>query len=386
MQCPRCKNEDPNYFYQDEKQIYCRKCIQFGRVNVTDILQPKPYVCHVHHVHPQLTFTLTDEQKKASKALNTYALKGDDTLVYACCGAGKTEICFEVITTFLNAGKKVGFAIPRRQVVLEITERLKKAYPRLKIVAVCQGYTQQDDGDVIVCTMHQLYRYYQTFDLLICDEVDAFPYKNNEVLEAVAASACKGVRIYLSATPSERMLADVNANRLKLIELFVRPHRHPLIVPTCCILPSWLAFLHLCSFIHRYGGQWLVFVPTIKKAERYAKIYEKIGASKVVTSKTKDKEIIISQFKEQQLSVLFTSTILERGVTFQGVHVAVLESHHAVFDEASLIQIVGRVGRDPKQPNGYARLYANKKSHAMKRCVWALRKMNATLFDMLSSS
>ena len=45
MQCPRCKNEDPKYFYQDGNQIYCRKCIQFGRVNIDDVIQPKTYKC-----------------------------------------------------------------------------------------------------------------------------------------------------------------------------------------------------------------------------------------------------------------------------------------------------------------------------------------------------
>ena len=59
----------------------------------------------------------------------------------------------------------MGFAISRRQVVLEIAQRLRQAFPTLHIVEVTQGYTTITDGDIIVCTMHQLYRYPDGFDL-----------------------------------------------------------------------------------------------------------------------------------------------------------------------------------------------------------------------------
>ena len=386
MQCPRCRNTDPKYFYRDGTKIYCRKCIQFGRVDLGDEIQPKAYVCKKHRVQAHLDFELTAAQKKVSRQLKENAENGKDTFVYACCGAGKTEICFETITSFLNMGRKVGFAISRRQVVLEICERLKKAYPRLKVIAVCQGHTEVDDGDLIVCTMHQLYRYHQTFDLLIMDEVDAFPYKNNEVLEAVAANACKGIRVYLSATPSEEMLKEVEAGRLAMIELFVRPHGHPLTVPRCRFLSSTFQLMHMSMVICHYGGQWLVFVPTIAKAKRYARWFSCFFSCSSFTSKTLNKEELIDKFKNQQLSVLFTSTILERGVTFKGINIAILEADHKVFDEASLIQIVGRVGRDPKNPFGHAFLYAGEKNHAIRRCIYALQKMNETLFDMHEGS
>lgn len=382
MQCPRCKNEDSKYFYRDENQIYCRKCIQFGRVNIDEVIQPKTYKCKKHRVKAHLNFELTDAQKKASVQLKENALKGIDSLVYACCGAGKTEICFETITAFLNAGKKIGFAIPRRQVVLEICERLKKAYPRLKVIAVCQGHTDVDDGDLIVCTMHQLYRYHQTFDLLILDEVDAFPYKNNDMLEAIALNACKGVKVMLSATPSRQLLLKAENGQLSIIELFVRPHGHPLIVPRCIVLADFFQLIHLLFFMKRHGGQWLVFVPTIAMADAYGKWLSVFMPCSSFTSKTLCKEEILDRFKNHQLTVLFTSTILERGVTFKGVHVAVLQSSHPVFDESSLIQIVGRVGRDPNNPTGHALLYADKKNHAIKRCIYALQKMNESLLDL----
>ena len=49
---------------------------------------------------------------------------------------GKTEICFESICGYLAQGKKVGFAISRRQVVLEIANRLRIAFPELSVCEV----------------------------------------------------------------------------------------------------------------------------------------------------------------------------------------------------------------------------------------------------------
>lgn len=375
MRCKRCGNTDLKYFYQDEHVYYCRKCIQFGRVNIGEEIQSKTYQCKKHHIHPKLDFELTEEQKKASRQVLDYALNGEDCLVYACCGAGKTEITFEVITRFLNDGKKVGFAISRRQVVLEIAKRLKKTFPRLNVIAVCQGYTEIDDGDLIVCTMHQLYRYHQTFDLLIMDEVDAFPFKNNEVLENIANNACKGVKVYLTATPSDALLA----NKIKVVELFKRPHGNPLIIPQFIHLPVLFQYIHMIYILHKYKGQWLVFVPTIHLANQLAKIYSLFKPCKSFTSKTENKEEIIEMFRTHQIPILFTTTILERGVTFKNINILVLQSNHSVFDQASLIQIAGRVGRDPKYPKGYALFYGNEKNQSIKDCIWALEKMNESL-------
>lgn len=375
MKCNRCGNVDMKYFYLDKNVYYCRKCVQFGRLNVGEEIQTKNYLCKKHRIHPKLDFELTEEQKRVSKLVVSHALNGEDTLVYACCGAGKTEITFEVITRFLNDGKKVGFAISRRQVVLEITQRLKKTFPRLNVIAVCQGYTDVDDGDLIVCTMHQLYRYHQTFDLLIMDEVDAFPFKNNEVLENIANHACKGVKVYLTATPTKKQLES----KIKVVELFKRPHGNPLIIPKIIHLPTYLQYIHMFITLCKNKGQWLIFVPTIALANRLSNIFSLFIPCKSFTSKTDNKENIIELFRNHKIPILITSTILERGVTFKNINILVLQSNHVVFDQASLIQIAGRVGRDPNHPYGIALFYGNEKSKAMKECIRTLEKMNESL-------
>ena len=61
------------------------------------------------------------------------------------------KLTMDAIQYYLRQGKKVGFAISRRQVVLEIKERMQQAFSSLHVVAVCEGFTDVTYGDLIVC-------------------------------------------------------------------------------------------------------------------------------------------------------------------------------------------------------------------------------------------
>ena len=383
MRCERCQNTDPKYFYNDKGTYYCRRCVAFGRLDVGTVPKAYTYVPKRHRCNYDLEFQLTDQQLKASKEIVTHLSAGYDVLVYAACGAGKTELTMEPLKQALNAGKKVGIAISRRQVVLEIAQRMQRAFKTLKVVPVCQGYTEITEGDLIVCTMHQLYRYHQAFDLLVMDEVDAFPYKGNELLAAVARNSCKGRILYLTATPDSAMLKEVSEGRLKMVELFQRPHGHPLVLPLIKQLPVPLQLVSLLMIMRQQKKPMLIFVPTIDLAQRYGLLFSPLFHCASLTSKTIEKDQIISRLRKRELDFIFTTTILERGITIPGVDVVVLQSDHPVFDEASLIQIIGRVGRSRDCPSGMGVFYCIRKTTAIKRCVRALEKMNETLVSNL---
>ena len=379
MKCLRCGNSDPIYFYQDKDTWYCRKCIAFGRVNVNELPPKKQYQRKRHTCHPQLKYPLTPAQKKASDLLMYHLSCHEDCLTFACCGAGKTEIVMEAIASYLNQGKKVGFAISRRQVVLEIAQRMKEAFPSLQIVAVCEGYTDIVDGDLIICTMHQLYRYHQTFDLLIMDEVDAFPYRGNQILKAIAMHACVGEKIYLTATPDDEMKEEVKKGNLKLIELFQRPHGYPLIVPEVKRGFVWMQMLYLLCFLHKQrkeGIQTLVFVPTIAMANRMQRWLHIRFRCAAFTSKTENKEQLIEQFHQKAYEFLIATTVLERGITIKGIYVVILFADHPVFNVASLIQMIGRVGRNIDMPTGKGLFLCKRDTKDIKQCIASLKKMN----------
>lgn len=153
MKCNRCQNEDPKLFAYDHGIYYCRKCIDFSRLEVHEKIKPVKLMHKTWKGKPKLDYELTASQKLASHDVYKYLSNGKDVILYASTGAGKTEICFESICGYLAQGKKVGFAISRRQVVLEIATRLRKAFPELSICEVAQGYTQITDADIIVCRL-----------------------------------------------------------------------------------------------------------------------------------------------------------------------------------------------------------------------------------------
>lgn len=353
-------------------------------MNVGELPRAKKYRQQRHACDYVLKYPLTPKQQKASAEIVWHAKHQQSQLVYAVCGAGKTELVMEVIKQFLNAGKKVGFAISRRQVVLEIATRMKEAFPMIEVVAVCEGYSDICDGDLIVCTMHQLYRYYQTFDLLIMDEVDAFPYRGNEVLQAIAQHACRGVMVYLTATPDESMLKDVEDGKLALVELFERPHGYPLIEPEIRTCANRMQLFYLIAFLYQQrkaGIQTLVFVPTIRMANELHKKLCLLFRCKAFTSQSEDKEKIVDAFHKKKYECLITTTILERGITIKGIYIIILQADHVVFNEASLTQIIGRVGRSIEMPSGKGIFLCERVTRDIERCKHAIQHMNKESFS-----
>lgn len=377
MKCYRCKNTDPKYFVLDHGVYYCRKCIAFSRLEADTPLAPVTLHTFFYTGTYHLKYELTPAQKKASSQVLTYLCAGKDVFLYAATGAGKTEITFESIRYYLSCGKKVGFAISRRQVVLEIRQRLEEAFANLHVIAVCQGYTTITDGDIIVCTMHQLYRYYQAFDLLIMDEVDAFPYVGNAVLEVIADGACKGQKLLLSATPDEKSLKQIAMHKMEQITLFERPHKHPLIIPKVIERPigiQWILVVYYC--FKWQPKQILLFVPTKQIAFFFYLFLSPIFSCSYVYSSKTDKDEIMQAFREGKFQVLICTTLLERGITVPRVQVIVYRADHIVFTSASLIQIFGRVGRSFQDPTGKGLCLCRSSTKSIKECIKQLSQMN----------
>lgn len=380
MRCPRCKNEDSKYFAYDKGIWYCRRCIVFSRINVGDRIHPAVLSHRVWKGKPELEYELTSHQKMVSERALSELKKGKDVFIYASTGAGKTEITFESICYYLSKGKKVAFAISRRQVVLEIADRLKKVFPELKVVPVAQDYTEDTDGDIIVCTMHQLYRYPYAFDLLILDEVDAFPFAGNTLLEQIVELSSVGQKMYLSATPDEKNMADIEAGKMVLVELFERPHGKDLIIPKVIPVPIflqiWILFVS-CMYWKRKKKQVLVFVPRKEDSMWLSALLRIFVKCRAIHSESLQRDETMTAFRNHELEVLITTTLLERGITIGSVQVIVFQADHSVFTTASLIQIFGRVGRTFKDPYGTGLALCRSRSSALKQCINQLERMNA---------
>ena len=203
MECKRCGNRDPNFFYLGSRGYYCRKCVRFKRILLDEEDEGLLYDIDTSHFKSELSFDLSKYQLKASNDICKYINSGYDVLLNSVCGSGKTEIVVECIKEHLSKGLKVCYAISRKEVVIELAIRYRNIFKNAKVCAVYGGHHETIIGDLIICTTHQLFRYYKTFDLLILDEVDAFPLNNNETLMNIAINSCKGKIIYSTATTNK---------------------------------------------------------------------------------------------------------------------------------------------------------------------------------------
>ena len=323
-----------------------------------------------------LQFKLNDYQQLCSNELVKAFQQGHNCLLDAVCGAGKTEMLLETIKLALNKGYKVGFACPRRQLLIELYERLKEYFCIETIGLVVGGYKYNEQGNFIFLTCHQLTKYYKYFDLLIIDEVDAYPFYNNNDLENAAFLAAKQF-IYLSATVPPKYYAQVTKNELIHISNNHRHHLQFMPLPAIKKTSSLLVIFHLFSLINNLKNDPLIiYVPTIKQGKNLEKIVKLFfKKTKFVYSNNLDEEILL-KFRNGELNILISTSVLERGITLKKLNVVIYNADSFIFDEATLLQICGRVGRDPIYYQGVIVLLAKTKTKHMLNCQRKIEKYN----------
>ena len=371
--CNRCLNNDVDYFatfkYKEKNITYCRRCLDFGIISS----ETKLYRSSSNHqILPNIgtlnkDFQLSSLQERASNFSKDILKQKKTGIIWAVCGAGKTEMMFESIALALTLGKRVCWAIPRSDVVIELAPRIKEAFPNAKIVTLHGNSDEKADyGDIVVTTVHQMIRFYAAFAFLIIDEVDAFPYTFDEMLMRIAKRACTpdSATIYLSATPTKNDKIKIKNGRLASCIIPARYHLFPLDIPkfkwssnffkqvTVNKIPEqvkvWLARKI------KEGRRALLFVPTIDSGLKFQTALERRMKIAVpfVYSSNPDRFDKVNRFKQGEGQFLITTMILERGVTIANIDVAIFCAEHDVYDESALVQISGRVGRSPEWPTG----------------------------------
>lgn len=203
------------------------------------------------------------------------------------------------------------------------------------------------------------------------------PYRGNDILKAIAHTSCKGNMIYLTATPDEELLQRVKEGSLVCLKLNKRPHGKPIPVPKKIIGPKVFLFLQLLKWLKDCEDHpRIIFVPTIQKAMYLSQILSLLMDCYVCTSKSEDRDVVIRKFREEQNGIMIATTVLERGVTIPHCDVCVLEAQHDVFDEAGLVQMAGRAGRDFNDPYGDVLFLCNEKSKKVDDCIQSILEAN----------
>ncbi|HAF0292509.1 TPA: DEAD/DEAH box helicase, partial [Salmonella enterica subsp. enterica serovar Typhimurium var. 5-] len=390
LKCSRCGTTDPDWFAEfpcarcGETDVYCRKCLMMGRVSgCTPLISWKGEEPGFHVDKDLLVWTgqLSEGQAIASLRVVQAVKSSSELLVWAVCGAGKTEVLFTGIAESLSTGKRVCVATPRTDVVLELTPRLKKVFPNIKVASLYGGSEDRHEyAQLTITTTHQLLRFYKAFDVVIVDEVDAFPYSIDETLQyAVQQSRKKqSSLIYLTATPSQKWQRECRSGKREYVTIPARFHRYPLPVPKFQWSGNWEKKLtkgKLPSPIIKWietrlsaGKQALVFAPKIASMNKILPILQKLNPLiESVHAEDPDRKEKVLKMRNKEIPLLLTTTILERGVTFPNIDVAVIGSEDRVFTESALVQIAGRAGRSSAYPTGDVTFFHYGKTEAMVR-------------------
>lgn len=373
--CPVCHNRDDRYIGYVGDVPYCRLCVSFVGERAVD------HAYHAHKVDVRLDYRLSSPQKEiAAKLLDSYK-EGKNTMLHAVTGAGKTEMVLGVIRHVLRKGGKVGFAIPRREVVKELHIRFRHIFPSEEIIAVYGGNNGKIEGNFIIFTTHQAYRYTHYFDLLIVDEIDAFPYKDNAHLKEIVMNTGKGNHILMSATPKEKDEEEIGKDNI--FRLRKRYHNHPLPVPKIIrtdVISQRDFLIAKIRYYRRKKMPLLVFAPTIKGGRSlYALLRIFCPGGSFVHAGHPKKNILVEDFRTGKLSYLVTTSILERGVTIENLQVIIYRADHRIYGDDTLIQIAGRVGRKASSPDGDVYFLCRHLTEAVTKAVSTIEEDNGPL-------
>lgn len=398
--CNRCNNTDPelfanNFCHCKGPCVYCLKCLNFGKIKMCDqlyYLESMPLFPPSNQSYLDFKGQLSQGQAQAARELVASFKKGRDHLLWAVTGAGKTEMLFPVLDEALRLGAVIGVAAPRIDVINELYPRLQAVFPSVPIQCLHgrskETYTRKP---LTLCSTHQLLRFKAAFDLLIIDEVDAFPFEGDPCFHFAAKRAVKpqGVSIYLTATPKERLKRAAEKGHLGLSILPARYHRQALPVPKLRYIGDWrkaLAQGRIPKLLLKQIKTWLnaqqrflIFLPHIDLMLALEDLLHRALPKVAFTSvSSRDEQRIekVSAMREAVYQFLLTTAILERGVTFPAIHVLVLGTEDAIYTQAGLVQMSGRVGRKAWAPDGEVYFYHNGKSRAAALAIRQIQMMN----------
>ena len=207
--CGRCQSKILKSWQLPNNISYCWVCAKMGRITSKNYLVTMKEPNHFkNNATPciwkgkltKLQQTVADQQLAALRSQTSH-------LTYAVTGAGKTEMLFPMLTQAIMDNMRIAFVSPRIDVVIEIQNRVHSAF-KIPFVTLYGGSTDEYKyTQLVIATTYQLMGFKEAFDVIVLDEVDAFPYVGNQVLEYVTKQSLKktGICFYLTATLNQQL-------------------------------------------------------------------------------------------------------------------------------------------------------------------------------------
>ena len=375
--CQRCATAIQPDWHLADGTSYCWACANLGRLSTRDVLVTiaEPHVFEIDPEPCVWTGTLTPAQQRVADEQIKALENGNSHLTYAVTGAGKTEMLFPMLAHALQAGKRVAIVSPRVDVIVELAPRIRAAFVTDFVTLYGDSPDEYRYTQLVLASTHQLLRFKQAFDVIVIDEVDAFPYAENAQLIGALqkATAVHGSHFYLTATPSSRLLREVRRKKIAISLLPRRFHGNPLPNFTIRRIGDWRKKVPgrlqaLLKMYQQSGQRFLLFVPSVADLDAVLTMVRHV-ASEIAIAAThasdSERQVKVQAMRDEKLQALITTTILERGVTFPGIDVIILGADDAVFSQAALIQIAGRCGRSSSRPSGIVTAFVQERTQTL---------------------
>lgn len=319
-----------------------------------------------------LPFQLTKDQKSAYEELVNRIRSGKrlNALIQGDVGCGKTILAFLLMFVMADNGFQSVLLAPTQVLASQHYNELKEmAAPYdIDVVYIANGLKKKEreailksieDGSalMIVGTHSVLSKEVKFHDLglSITDEEHRFGVLQREEITTKAKAGMHTVT--MSATPIPRSLSDVLLSTTEVFNIQSMPNgRKPIQTAICASQNTIFQFIKkeiekghqayvVCPLIEDKQGAMEGILSVEQTYTEYANVFGK-NAVAVLNGKMKEDETekVIQSFKNGEIKILVSTTVVEVGVNVPNATVIVINNAER-FGLASLHQLRGRVGR-----------------------------------------
>ena len=318
-----------------------------------------------------LPFTLTNDQIKALEDIEDdfQNHKRMNRLILGDVGSGKTIVA--VIALYINqiAGYQGILMAPTEILAEQHYNNVIKNLNKTSKLALLTSSTKKAERteiikklkageiDILIGTHSVLNDEIemQNLGLVITDEQHRFGVKQRQNLQKKGSEVDV---LYLSATPIPRTLALTIYGDMDISQIKTKPHSNDIITKLVKEKDIKEVLSEMLEEV-KAGHQIYVVAPTIEEAEdsdleNVNELYEKLNKAwnnKIPMAilhgklKSKEKEQIMSNFKENKIKVLISTTVIEVGIDVKNATMIIIFNAER-FGLATLHQLRGRVGRN----------------------------------------
>lgn len=319
-----------------------------------------------------LPFQLTKDQKSAYEELVNRIRSGKrlNVLIQGDVGCGKTILAFLLMFVMADNGFQSVLLAPTQVLASQHYNELKEmAAPYdIDVVYIANGLKKKEreailksieDGSalMIVGTHSVLSKEVKFHDLglSITDEEHRFGVLQREEITTKAKAGMHTVT--MSATPIPRSLSDVLLSTTEVFNIQSMPNgRKPIQTAICASQNTIFQFIKkeiekghqayvVCPLIEDKQGVMEGILSVEQTYTEYANVFGE-NAVAVLNGKMKEDETekVIRSFKNGEIKILVSTTVVEVGVNVPNATVIVINNAER-FGLASLHQLRGRVGR-----------------------------------------